>query len=274
MIRKMPAFAISALVTLAFPLTALAQNATDFSAVVSNGGSGPAKRAPTPSTFGTAQTSYIQVPANAFQPWNSGQTYTSDNFGAGARWCTGSERSLVAPLHLPSGAKVVYLELDYEDTSAATATYGSLYVCDYHSAGCTSHPVAGVSPGDCNNPGFLCSGLAGTGTSEVHADLTPDNLTVDNFSNHYTLLAEPAAGDGTEKVDGMVVGYVLQVSPDPVSATFLDVPVGHPFHRYIEALYAAGITAGCGGGKYCPDSPLTRGQMAVFLSLALGLQFP
>jgi hypothetical protein len=27
-------------------------------------------------------------------------------------------------------------------------------------------------------------------------------------------------------------------------------------------------------GNFCPDGPLTRGQMAVFLSKALGLQFP
>jgi hypothetical protein len=36
---------------------------------------------------------------------------------------------------------------------------------------------------------------------------------------------------------------------------------------------ASGITAGCGGGNYCPDAPLTRGQMAVFLSKGLGLHF-
>jgi S-layer homology domain len=36
---------------------------------------------------------------------------------------------------------------------------------------------------------------------------------------------------------------------------------------------AAGITAGCGGGRFSVDDPITRGQMAVFLSLALGLHF-
>ena len=29
----------------------------------------------------------------------------------------------------------------------------------------------------------------------------------------------------------------------------------------------------CGGGNFCPDAPLTSGQMAVFLSLGLGLHF-
>ncbi|HEX4438485.1 MAG TPA: S-layer homology domain-containing protein, partial [Thermoanaerobaculia bacterium] len=41
-----------------------------------------------------------------------------------------------------------------------------------------------------------------------------------------------------------------------------------------EALNAAGITGGCGNGNYCPDGPVTRGQMAVFLSKALGLHWP
>jgi hypothetical protein len=36
---------------------------------------------------------------------------------------------------------------------------------------------------------------------------------------------------------------------------------------------ASGITAGCSATLYCPDAPLTRGQMAVFLSKALGLHF-
>jgi hypothetical protein len=40
--------------------------------------------------------------------------------------------------------------------------------------------------------------------------------------------------------------------------------------RFVEALFAAGISV---GGNYCPDAPLTRGQMAVFLSGALGLHW-
>jgi hypothetical protein len=65
----------------------------------------------------------------------------------------------------------------------------------------------------------------------------------------------------------------LPVSPAPGSATFNDVPTDHPFFRFIEALYASGITAGCQAAPplYCPDNPVTRGQMAVFLAKALGL---
>jgi hypothetical protein len=52
------------------------------------------------------------------------------------------------------------------------------------------------------------------------------------------------------------------------------VPTNHPFFQFVEALAASGITAGCGNGNFCPDAPLTRGQMAVFLSKALGLHWP
>ena len=56
-------------------------------------------------------------------------------------------------------------------------------------------------------------------------------------------------------------------------ATFADVDTAHPFFQFVEALAASGITGGCGDGNFCPDAPLTRGQMAVFLSTALGLHF-
>lgn len=69
------------------------------------------------------------------------------------------------------------------------------------------------------------------------------------------------------------VQWQRQISPAPASATFLDVPTGHLFFRSIEALAESGITGGCGSGNYCPDSPVTRGQMAAFLSRALGLHW-
>jgi hypothetical protein len=49
--------------------------------------------------------------------------------------------------------------------------------------------------------------------------------------------------------------------------TFADVPVDHPLWAYIEAFYNAGITSGCGVSPliYCPDSPVNRAAMAVFL---------
>ena len=70
------------------------------------------------------------------------------------------------------------------------------------------------------------------------------------------------------------VSWVRDVGPAPASATFSDVPTSHPFFQYVEALVSSGVTGGCGAGNYCPDAPLTRGQMATFLAKALGLEWP
>ena len=82
-------------------------------------------------------------------------------------------------------------------------------------------------------------------------------------------------GDNTSstRFQAVRIFYQLQVSPAPATATFNDVPMGHPFFPFVEALVKAGITSGCGGRNYCPDNPVTRGQMAKFLSTALGLHF-
>ena len=50
-------------------------------------------------------------------------------------------------------------------------------------------------------------------------------------------------------------------------ASFSDVPISHWAHSFIERLYAAGITGGCGTSplRYCPEDTVTRAQMAVFL---------
>lgn len=43
------------------------------------------------------------------------------------------------------------------------------------------------------------------------------------------------------------------------------------FEGAIQALANAGIAEPCGSGKYCPDAPMTREMMAVFLARALDL---
>lgn len=53
--------------------------------------------------------------------------------------------------------------------------------------------------------------------------------------------------------------------PPGATGVFSDVPVSYWAASWIEQLAAEGITSGCGGGKYCPTSPVNRDQMAVFL---------
>ena len=52
---------------------------------------------------------------------------------------------------------------------------------------------------------------------------------------------------------------------------FNDVPASNGFCRWIEELARRGVVAGCGGGNYCPDAPVSRGEMAVFVVGTFGL---
>ncbi|WP_456375717.1 S-layer homology domain-containing protein [Thiolapillus sp.] len=55
------------------------------------------------------------------------------------------------------------------------------------------------------------------------------------------------------------------VPPAASGTLFSDVPAGYWAGAWIEQLVAEGISTGCGGGQFCPDAVLNRGQMAVFL---------
>lgn len=46
---------------------------------------------------------------------------------------------------------------------------------------------------------------------------------------------------------------------------FLDVPPGYWAKNFVERLYLANVTGGCGGGNFCPNQKVTRAQMAVFV---------
>ncbi len=53
--------------------------------------------------------------------------------------------------------------------------------------------------------------------------------------------------------------------PPACAGDFPDVPCPSTFANWIEDLADRGITGGCGGGNYCPQNPVRRDQMAVFL---------
>jgi hypothetical protein len=177
--------------------------------------------------------------------------------------------ALEAGIHLPAGALVTYIEVDYYDNSATGQVIASLGVCDYNGISCV------FQAGSCGGAATVCSDVAGApGYGFSTADLTGDAITVDNLNNRYILFAGNTTTDGSTAISKVIIGYRLQVSAAPGAPTFNDVPLSDFGFQYIEALVASGITGGCGGGNYCPDSPVTRRQMAIFISKALGLHFP
>ncbi len=263
-------------VVCSLPLLAEDQPVTFDGSVGTHGSGEPAapKRLPQRSeTYGTTAESYIRIDASEMDPITSANTYSGiNNFQL--RYLTNvAGLGLEAPIHLPSGALITYVELDYYDNSAVGEVQAAIGVCGFTGQLCILY--VGDQNGCSDAPFALCSGNAATpGYSYVGTDMSGDAITVDNYSNRYVFAVGNTTNDGSTALSQIIIGYVLQVSPAPGVATFLDVPTSSPQFQFVEALVAAGITAGCGGNNYCPNNPVTRGQMAVFLAKALGLQFP
>jgi hypothetical protein len=71
---------------------------------------------------------------------------------------------------------------------------------------------------------------------------------------------------------GQMAAFLVRVLDlDPVPGSPFSDDDGSPFEDAIESLAAAGITNGCDAHRFCPDSSITRGQMAAFLTRAASL---
>jgi len=204
-------------------------------------------------------------------PIDSGVTYTGINNFSLMYSTNSTGLWFWAPMHLPAGALITYLELDGYDNTNAGMIQAALFVCDFTGETCNSQSV-----GACSDAAGMtaCSGITNTqGYSSWSADLTSLGITVDNFEGRYRVAVGNTTTDGNTAISQIIIGYTLQVSPAPSTATFADVQPGDFGFQFIEALAASGITGGCGGGNYCPNNNVTRAQMAVFLAKALGLQW-
>jgi hypothetical protein len=211
---------------------------------------------PAPRTFGTSSSTAHVIGASDFEGVSSTVTYNFDGHRKSA------SSAVVAWVRLPAGALVESVELEGCDTSAVGQLVFELF--RVASPNGTPEDVIPIgTTGIVETPG--CSFFSVTPLLQFSP------LVIDNDNSTYFL--QVITGSGTTSFTAVRVYYRLQVSPAPAVATFSDVPTSHPFFQFIEALARSGITSGCGGGNFCPDAPLTRGQMAVFLSLGLGLHF-
>jgi hypothetical protein len=215
-------------------------------------------------TFGTTSEIAHVVAGSAFETFASGQTWTVDIDGdptTGFLLRHGlavGQTDCHAGLGLPSGAVVSRLEI-----AACHSNATDLAVALYRSKLPPKTGLEQLTP-----PGTIAT--PGCGRFSV-TPLSPSQAVIDNDTATYWIVISTVGSAAF--FDSVRVYYQLQVSPAPGAASFGDVPPTHPFFQFIQALVASGITVGCGGGNYCPDAPLTRGQMAVFLSKALGLHF-
>ncbi|MGH9379090.1 MAG: S-layer homology domain-containing protein [Thermoanaerobaculia bacterium] len=214
-----------------------------------------------PAAYGTQDEAVLVLGAWDFEPDNSATTFQLAGFADQLLRYTLAGNVLIAGVHLPTGALVTGLEFTGCDQDPDQSMGVIFAACDDTNltAPCVLVQTLATPTG---SPG--CSQF----TAAV-ADFGP----IDNGSNSY--FAYVLLGDSDAlRFRTVRVRYRLTVSPPPATPTFDDVPTNHPFFPYIEALAASGITSGCATNSYCPNTPLTRGQMAVFLAKALGLHWP
>jgi hypothetical protein len=222
--------------------------------------------------FGINLAHYTGVSPKAFSgmtdtaggPWQySGGDGCSSNLCLSSK---GTEDFAEAQINLPTGVDFTLLRYWARDTNAAANL--AVYVFEqclptFTAGGETVTVIGSADPATTGSGGFQSNAISIAAT------------TVDNRGCVYVVRVRFDATTGLT-LQKVRVQWHRQISPAPVSATFLDVPTSHPFFQFIEALRDSGITTGCDASPplYCPDDAVTRGQMAVFISKALGLTFP
>jgi hypothetical protein len=227
----------------------------------SSGVAGPDRR-----TYGGQDLTLVRIGAAEFTAFDSTQPFDNDPNGALTFRKFSGAGPLVAIGHVPSGALLDYFELDACDTNPnvdrglAIDVSAILFDCDDFGVDCQELASAKSSDGSGGNTG--CGFTIQTGIGHT-------------VNNDRELVVEVAtlSHDATNTFAGVYLGYRLQMSPAPGTATFADVPTSYLYFRAIEALAAAGITSGCGGGNFCPNQAVTRGEMAKFFAVALGLHW-
>jgi hypothetical protein len=251
-VKRLAAIAIAAVLVPAAGLAAGNVPLSDPNAIVET------PSVPAEPMWGGASRTFLTLGAWNAQPVDSTTTYGFGNFPGGQGvFRTGGSSWLKVPVYIPSGAVVSELELAYCDTGAGTIA---------------AHWFRQPKNGPVVTQTNVVVSTGTPGCVSTMGAITP--ATIDNDANSYNIELFMSAADNTIVFLSVRVGYRLQVSPAPATASFADVPTTHFAFRFVEALAASGITGGCGGGNYCPDSPLTRAQMAIFLASALGLHFP
>jgi hypothetical protein len=221
-----------------------------------------------PDQFGPGCCQILQIPGSAFRTLNG----TADENGLGY-WVSASLGSvaMVAPVQLPTGSRIRFVGL-YGFTSNGLLLPVTAELRGYKGGDVVSGPpavidIASVSSTQDGYNHALSGFLDYRVNNRVPFDPEGAQLEV-----RVSVGQDPIFGSTSFKA--VDIWWEREPSPAPASATFADVPTDHPFFQFVEALADSGITAGCGGGNFCPDAPLTRKQMAAFLAKALGLYWP
>ena len=216
----------------------------------------------------------LYVGAAEFQHLNNNSGYEIDWSADGYLGYTDESfiGVFVAPLTLPAGAEITMICTYFLDTAPVgkVSTYLDAVKMTWGGGPPGVVPVWGPVEFDITQ-GYESTCSESSYTFQNVADVDGDGI---GETVVYRLRVEMTeTGEGRLAFGGVGIGWRRQVSPPPGVPTFNDVPVDHPFFQFVEALADSGITAGYGNGNYGVNDPITRGQMAVFLSKALGLHW-
>ncbi len=227
---------------------------------------------PGPNQFGGNWFTKI-IPPTAFLPNDDLTAYMLS--ANGYYHSRGTNAAYQVPLDMPPGTEIQQVCLFVRDSSSTYQIgFGwNAYRMGDSTEGSGFTSFGTVFSGVAETPGdtVICVVPASPVQIRAFGDVDGDG---DQEYNYHALYLT-AGGDTNVRWGAAYVVWRRAMSPAPLTATFPnDVPTSHPFFRFVEALAASGITAGCGTGSFCPDQPLTRGQMAVFLTFGLGLYWP
>lgn len=210
--------------------------------------------------FGVSSFSATTVGAAAFLPRNSQHGYVnvSNHYRSGAG--AGIDTIIFdAPLHLPSGVTPLVAWFEVCDFSTTGKLWAQLLACPNDNAACTTTTVL-FDTGVGDEPGCYRDAVA----------ITEPGL-ITNGTHSYTLRIADTDRTIETRFGALTVFWMRNLSPADGTANYVDVPLGDARRSYVEALTASGIAANCGTARFCPDDPLTRAQLAIFLAKALGL---
>jgi hypothetical protein len=197
--------------------------------------------------------------------------YVAIDNGAFTRWLVGTVQTSATYSGAPRHA--------YRFYSVATDYLGNREAAPTEAQASTTVSVCAhtLSPG---GQGFSFD----QGANSLWVSVTPGDCVWTATTSEPWIAILSGSGTGNGTVDYSVSGNgtgqsrkgTITIGGQPFTvrqaeSEFTDVPADHWARGFIYSMYVEGITGGCGGGDYCPDNPVTRAQMAVFIEAALGV---
>lgn len=175
-----------------------------------------------------------------------------------------------ASANVASRASSETMELDLGDNTLVTTvfTIQSSGTCEYSLGGQSAviSPQAVFVTFPLTTP-FFCGWTTFTGTNWLSISSAA------SATGTGAARVDAAANSGSSARLGSIYAgglraLILQQGTAPPEV-FSDVAATNPFAPYIQLVRQNNVTTGCEQGRYCPDNPTSRGEMAVFIIRAL-----